>query len=462
MRALSYILLTAVAICGPAVSVSGQDFNGDGRDDIFWRHNSGALATWFMNGAQIAGGGSITTIDPAWHIPGIGDYDGDGKTDVLWRDSAGNVAVWLMNGLQIKGGATVANVELNWRIVGTGDYNGDGRADILWRHGAGGLAIWFMNGVQVLQGVGVATVDPDWLVVASGDYNGDGRDDILWRHVAGLVATWLMNGSQVIGGAALLALGEEWAITGSGDFNGDSKTDILWRHSNGPVVYWLMDGASIASGGGAANFDPSLSIVGAGDYNGDRRADLLGRTTSGQVVIAISDGTSANLGVISTAWRIVGGGPMEGPVEPGSGSGSSRACGSLSGFSHSSYGFVRQLGTLTGPNHRVTGCPGYLQGDSTKTYFAFTITRAGTSNDRVQLQYTVSTAAPSEVALALVNPTTGVKIEPPLGSNIIRNGDQRIRYLSLAGLPAGTWYIRTNRNALLGNTPSYDIVVSAP
>jgi len=44
------------------------DFNGDGKADILWRHTSGVLALWFMNGTTIIGGGGVGTVPTDWHI----------------------------------------------------------------------------------------------------------------------------------------------------------------------------------------------------------------------------------------------------------------------------------------------------------------------------------------------------------------------------------------------------------
>jgi hypothetical protein len=64
------------------------------------------------------------------------DFDGDGKSGVLWRHDSGQVYFWEMNGLGIKneGGVAHAPVPNDWRIQGAGDFDGDGNNDVLWRH----------------------------------------------------------------------------------------------------------------------------------------------------------------------------------------------------------------------------------------------------------------------------------------------------------------------------------------
>ena len=63
------------------------DFNGDGKADILWRHTSGAVAIWFMNGSHIAGMGSLGNISADWVVERVGDFNGDSKADILWRNT---------------------------------------------------------------------------------------------------------------------------------------------------------------------------------------------------------------------------------------------------------------------------------------------------------------------------------------------------------------------------------------
>ena len=40
---------------------------------------------------------SLGAVPDDWNIAGTGDFNGDGKSDILWRNDAGAVAIWLMN-----------------------------------------------------------------------------------------------------------------------------------------------------------------------------------------------------------------------------------------------------------------------------------------------------------------------------------------------------------------------------
>jgi hypothetical protein len=97
------------------------DFNGDGNSDILWRNSNGSLAVWLMNGSAITSSATITfngaTVAPdaSWHVVEVGDFNGDGRSDVLWRNDSGAMTEWLMSGATImstvtpsSGGASVS------------------------------------------------------------------------------------------------------------------------------------------------------------------------------------------------------------------------------------------------------------------------------------------------------------------------------------------------------------------
>ena len=82
------------------VKASG-DYNGDGMDDVMWRHaDSGEVFTWEMQGAMGFSANFIGGVSNAWKIvDASADYNADGRDDILWRSSdSGTVAVWQMKG----------------------------------------------------------------------------------------------------------------------------------------------------------------------------------------------------------------------------------------------------------------------------------------------------------------------------------------------------------------------------
>ena len=250
------------------------DFNKDGRDDVLWRNLvTGEVTDWLAqsNGSFASNfANAYYQVDLGWQIAGTGDFNGDGRDDVLWRDDSGRVTNWLGQG---EGGFTpnFANADghagLDWHIVGIGDFNHDGRDDILWRNDNGDLTDWLstLNGGFASNfGNAYYQVDLGWQIVGTGDFNGDGWDDILWRNEDGRVTNWLGQGS---GGFtpnfanADHSAGTEWAIVNVGDFNTDGRDDILWRNfATGEVTDWLAQ----PNGSFASNFENAYYQVDLG------------------------------------------------------------------------------------------------------------------------------------------------------------------------------------------------------
>jgi hypothetical protein len=81
---------------GPATSPGGLEPGG------------GSVAIWLMNGNQIIGA-DYTRLGPTivrapgtdWHLLGADDHNGDGKADLLWRTDSGALAEWQMDGTQV-------------------------------------------------------------------------------------------------------------------------------------------------------------------------------------------------------------------------------------------------------------------------------------------------------------------------------------------------------------------------
>jgi len=164
---------------------------------------------WQMDGSTLLSAGAVVSIPTAWQIAAVADFDGDGKSDILWRHSSGMVAEWNMNGMALASGGAVAGgaaVTSDWQIAGVGDFGGDGKNDILWQSTNGQLAIWQMDGSTLLSAgvaVGGAAVSADWHLAGVADFNGDDKSDILWRNDNGLVAEWNMNGQTMAQGAVV-------------------------------------------------------------------------------------------------------------------------------------------------------------------------------------------------------------------------------------------------------------------
>jgi hypothetical protein len=140
----------STVISGEWRVISTGDFNGDGLTDILWRQDvTGHLLDWLgtPNGGFTTNPQNFDSSVPSnIHFTATGDFNGDGRDDILWRDDSGLLFDWLSTPT---GGFTpnTANfatvISGEWRVVGVGDYNGDAIDDILWRQdGTGHLLDW--------------------------------------------------------------------------------------------------------------------------------------------------------------------------------------------------------------------------------------------------------------------------------------------------------------------------------
>jgi hypothetical protein len=169
------------------------DLDGDGKDDIVWRNAAtGENYLYPMDGLAIkAGEGYLNSVtNPDWRIAGLGDFDGDGKDDILWRHATtGENYLYLMDGRTVKSteGFVRRVPDLAWQVHGIADFDGDGLADILWRNSATGENyVYPMQGraIKPTEGYIRTVSELQWQIAALGDHDGDGKTDILWRNAS--------------------------------------------------------------------------------------------------------------------------------------------------------------------------------------------------------------------------------------------------------------------------------------
>lgn len=207
---------TAVWVDPPGVAdaswkvVAGGDFNADGRADLLWQHQQhGGLVAWLMNGTSLASARwlaptAASTLE--WKVVATGDFNGDGRSDLLWQhDSTGGLVTWLMAGTSLAAAQWLTPsgvVDPAWRVVAVSDFDNDGHVDLLWQHSAtGGLVVWLMNRLSLRSAqwlTPTSVSDTNWRVVAAADLSGDGKPDLLWQHRGhGGLVVWIMNGLRL-------------------------------------------------------------------------------------------------------------------------------------------------------------------------------------------------------------------------------------------------------------------------
>jgi hypothetical protein len=193
-------------------------------------------------------------VGSEWKIAGTGDLNGDGRPEIVWRHDNGAVYAWFVDGKTLLSGAylTPSQVDNSWRIAALADLNQDGKDDLIWQHNTGTIYVWFMNGTTLAS---VSAMTPgsaggDWKIMGAGDMNADGKPDLIWQSPStGALAAWLLNGLTAEGVAWLSPshVGRDWALRAVIDLTGDGNSDLIWQHDSGVVAAWVMNGASLGS-----------------------------------------------------------------------------------------------------------------------------------------------------------------------------------------------------------------------
>lgn len=291
---------------GPRMSRFGNDFDGDGMQDLgVFRPSNG---TWYLISSSTRSP-SMTAWGVNGDVPVPGDYDGDGRTDVaVYRPSEG---VWYVicssNG---------ARVQMLWGMAGDvpvpGDYDGDGKADLcVWRP-SNGRWYWLKSSDHYSWG---SYQSVEWGrsgdIPARGDYDGDGKADLcVWRPSEGRWY-WLQSTANYSWAAYRQV---QWGVQALGDqivpadYDGDGKTDLaVWRPGEGRW-YWLKSSDNYSWSTYQSRQWGLLNDVPApADYDGDGKADLVVFRPSNGTWYGIVSGTG---GVVSYVWGLAGDKPL--------------------------------------------------------------------------------------------------------------------------------------------------------
>ena len=292
----------------------GQDFDGDGEADVFWRNRSTGRNTIWRSGDAATMLSTVGVSDTKWEVVGIGDFNGDGRADAFWRHrTTGRNTIWL-GGDATTQQTTTGVSNRAWEVVAVGDFNGDGNDDAFWRNQATGRnVIWRSGKASTSQSVtGVSNLD--WTVVGAGDFDGDGRDDVFWRRLDDGRNTIWLSADAATQQATTRVSNLAWEVVEAGDFNGDGNDDAFWRNrATGRNVVWLSGKASTSQAVTGVS-DTNWTVASAGDFDGDGRDDVFWRNQgNGRNAIWLSANAATQQGtarVSNLAWQVV---PYEGP-----------------------------------------------------------------------------------------------------------------------------------------------------
>lgn len=289
-----------------------NDFNGDGRSDVFWNDSAGRSVIWLS--ANSATTQAVSNVgNSSWQPAGFGDFNGDGEFDVLWhRRLSGESVIWLSGDSSTPQAVTKLAQPGQLRVAGIGDFNGDGRDDILWHRESNGTStIWLSGNSSTSRAVTTISLPGQLRIAGVGDFNGDGRDDILWHRASnGTSVIWLSGNSATPQAVATLGLPGQLQVAGVEDFNGDGRDDILWhRASNGTSVIWRSGNASTSTPVTTVGLPGELLIASVADFNGDGRGDILwhrAANRSSVIWLSANSNTPQSVSTMAQAgWRIV-------------------------------------------------------------------------------------------------------------------------------------------------------------
>ncbi|MEW6299387.1 MAG: VCBS repeat-containing protein [Thermodesulfobacteriota bacterium] len=113
VRWVAFSILVALSL--PARAAEPKvDFNGDGRADVFLRNLfTGSVSAWLINGSRVLQTASYGTVAPTtgWVPIGLDDFNGDGRADVFWFKSFENTtSVWFLDGGRVLQTVSYGNV----------------------------------------------------------------------------------------------------------------------------------------------------------------------------------------------------------------------------------------------------------------------------------------------------------------------------------------------------------------
>ena len=230
------------AVAGGDYKPFTGDFNGDHRSDIFFFGPGAAGDVIWYGRADDAYDQVPAPTQAADDFDAVlpGDFNGDGRTDIVWY-RPGHTVMWrsVTSPTNRFGGFNISPMSItNTYKPFVGDFNGDRRSDIFWyKAGSAADPIWYGQTNYSFTERRFA-VDGHYKPLP-GDYDGDGRTDVLWYKAgAGQDYTWYSQANNTFVSKKVTVNGTYKAFVG--EFNGDHRSDIFWWGvGSDPDVTWF-------------------------------------------------------------------------------------------------------------------------------------------------------------------------------------------------------------------------------
>jgi uncharacterized repeat protein (TIGR01451 family) len=243
----------------------------------------------------------FTNVGPTFDCRGLfgEDFDGDGRDDILQVDRAsGTIKVRKQqsDGTYVSNGFNVTANAVSDSAVG--DFNGDGRPDLALVV-SGALVVYQNNGpdgadtlqFSVMSVPGMATTGITTVVgVAAGNVTNDDKEDLIISGTGSEARiAVLIHNDQFQLGASNYAIAYPTSTPGAlrlGDVTGDGKTDaVMIDAANNRVLTFLNTGLGSFHGADDVNVaarpiatstgSAAVQAIAVGDVTGDGRADMV-------------------------------------------------------------------------------------------------------------------------------------------------------------------------------------------
>jgi kumamolisin len=232
-------------LSGIPVPLVAKDFNGDRSADLVWENVlTGERSVFLTNGGAPIWAFSLGTVDPSWHIVGIGDFLGNGQAGLVWENTTtGARGIWVLQNGTLSQIIQLPAEPTTWNIVGAADFDGDGQADLVWENSVTGeRGIWLLKGGVLSRIISLPTEPTYWHIAGAADFDGDGQADLVWENtVTGERGIWFLKAGVL---SRIISLPTEptyWHIAGAADFDGRGQADLVWENTvTGERGIWFL------------------------------------------------------------------------------------------------------------------------------------------------------------------------------------------------------------------------------